>query len=115
MEFGYKDQVDNMLSQFYNQVSMVYVSIDSDAGKWRSRIEGQLSGLHLLASKELWADIQSKVYGGSSTPIPRYFLLSPRGELLNADLTRPSNGVERMQQEIRDGMKLFINQVSKKE
>lgn len=115
MEFGYKDQVDNMLSQFYNQVSMVYVSIDSNEEKWRSRIEGQLSGLHLLASKELWADIQSKVYGGSSTPIPRYFLLSPRGELLNADLTRPSHGVERMQQEIRDGMKLFIKQVSKKE
>lgn len=114
MEFAYKDQMEQMLSQFYNQVSLLYISIDSDKEKWQSRIKDQYSGLHLLSSKELFDDIESKVYNNSSTPIPRYFLLSPKGDVLNNDLTRPSLGIEIMQSEIKKGIQSFIKNASTK-
>lgn len=51
----------------------------------------KLGGFHLRASSELLKNIVKQVYGADVYEIPRYILISPTGEILHKDLSRPSN------------------------
>ena len=47
-----------------------------------------------MASAELQKNIKKLVFADGPMEIPRYFFLSPEGEILHADLPRPSHSTE---------------------
>ena len=95
-EFNFTKDLHNMLKEYKN-MEQVYISIDSpkQENAWKGCIlKHKLSGYHLMASAELQKNIKKLVFADSPMEIPRYFLLSPEGEILHADLPRPSHSTE---------------------
>lgn len=95
LEFRHKDGLHALLSSFSNAI-LVYLSINRPeaTASWKETIEHyQLGGLHLRASDVLTKDIRNKIYDGKTISVPRYFLLSPEGKIVNDNLPRPSNMV----------------------
>lgn len=92
-EFSYKDQVDALLNTYKN-TAIIYISLDQENQEkaWRNCIKQyKLDGFHLRASSELRENIQKQVYDTDLYEIPRYVLISPTGEILHKNLSRPSN------------------------
>jgi|GEM_PF-6287122 Thiol-disulfide isomerase and thioredoxins len=72
-------------------VRPVYVSIDDPAihSAWiRSITEYRLEGTHVLISKSLYRKLQEEI--GLRT-IPRYLFVDDKGDIIDADATRPSD------------------------
>lgn len=70
-------------------IAFVSVSIDkaSDKGKWKNQVISQkLGGVQLYAGTEsqFYKDYQIQA-------IPRFILIGPKGEIINSDMTRPSD------------------------
>ncbi len=75
-------------------IAFVSISIDSKRGydKWRKMIkEKQMKGVQLIADKDYDSDF-IKAYNING--IPKFILLDPKGLILNADASRPSQIVE---------------------
>lgn len=92
-EFKYKEQVETLLNTYKN-IAAIYISFDKKEHEaaWLNCIKNyKLGGFHLRASSELLKNIVKQVYGADVYEIPRYILISPTGEILHKDLSRPSN------------------------
>ncbi len=92
-EFKHKDKVHELLLNYKNIVP-VYISIDEDSNDitWKEKTKVfNLNGYHLRANKKLVTDINEKLYEGKGIGVPRYILLDKDGNILEKDLTRPSN------------------------
>lgn len=91
-EFSYREQLHQIFSK-HKQIVPVYISIDRQKQEeaWKNCIKHyNLEGYHLRASEKLVGDIERRIYGAARFDVPRYALISPDGEILNADLPRPS-------------------------
>ena len=91
-EFSYIDDLHKVLS-VYKNLETVYISIDNSQqpNPWLGCLEYyKLKNYHLIANKTLRSEIQNLVYGKESMEIPRYFLVSPEGIIINSNLPRPS-------------------------
>lgn len=92
-EFKYNEELGKLLST-YKDVCKVYISIDISEQKdsWQQCIKKyKLNGYHLMASTVLQKNIQKQIYGSDEFTIPRYVLLSPKGDILHKNLPRPSH------------------------
>lgn len=92
-EFKYKEQVETLLNTYKN-IEAIYISFDKKEHEtaWLNCIKNyKLGGFHLRASSELQENIVEQVYGADVYEIPRYVLISPTGEILHKNLSRPSN------------------------
>ncbi len=72
-------------------IAFVSISVDTknDYGKWNAMVkEKQLSGIQLYATDSFDSDFIS-AYGISS--IPRFILIGPEGEIVDANAKRPSD------------------------
>jgi thiol-disulfide isomerase/thioredoxin len=71
-----------------NQVEILYVSIDSEIGRWKSFLEKnkQLDGLHINIDDPTFSE-SYKITG-----IPRYILIDKQGKIIDAFCSKPSNG-----------------------
>lgn len=58
-----------------------------------------LPGLHLRATEKLTMDILDKIYKNERISIPRYVLLDPEGNVVNDNLSRPSQ-IEYLKKEL---------------
>lgn len=77
----------------YPNLKQVYITIDEPKvqKRWKSLVKKfELGGLNLMAGKELQKDIIEKIYQNKEISIPQYILLSPTGEVINANMPRPS-------------------------
>ncbi len=77
----------------FNNIETVYISIDNPGQEkiWKEMVNHyRLEGYHLRAGKKLSDNIEKSIYENANMEIPRYFLLSPEGKIINADLPRPS-------------------------
>lgn len=94
LEFQYASVVDDILKQ-YSNLCLLYISIDEDRfyEHWKKTINNlHLYGTHLRVDNEnLYQDIVNKIYLKEKVTIPKYILLSPDGEVINANLPRPSS------------------------
>lgn len=92
--FGYNKQVDSLL--LANQVDRLYISIDNpdNRASWKNAVEKYcLGGFHILASKELIADIERlcKLNPKEGFQIPRYMFVDKKGMLFTDDVPTPEN------------------------
>ncbi|MBK0369356.1 TlpA family protein disulfide reductase [Flavobacterium agrisoli] len=78
---------------FHGQnITFVSISIDAakDHDKWKKFVtDKQLGGVQLLADKDWNSDFVTAL---GITGIPRFILLDPAGNILDANATRPSSG-----------------------
>lgn len=111
-EFEFKDPLETLIHKF-NNIEIVYISLDGGKGSqaWEKAVNKySLSGIHIIANKELQKEIREKVFNGTqdniflpndfsisngsvegnSITIPRYFLLDKEGKVVHEDLPRPS-------------------------
>lgn len=91
-QFKYNEQVHELLI-VHKDVVVVYISIDEDRKDeiWKKQIYNHnLNGFHMRATKTFSQYISSKLYDGKQIGIPRYLLLDKNGEILDANLPRPS-------------------------
>ncbi|MDR0940411.1 MAG: TlpA family protein disulfide reductase [Mediterranea sp.] len=88
-EFQHADKLVELLNS--EQINLVYLSLDEKdkENAWRKIIQN-LNGVHLMATDQLLSEIKAKIYGGNVYTIPRYILLDPNGDIIDADLPRPS-------------------------
>jgi thiol-disulfide isomerase/thioredoxin len=73
------------------KIAFVSISVDTktDYDKWKSFVTAkQLSGIQLLADNDLNSDFMTKY---DVKGIPRFILLGPNGNIVNADAPRPSD------------------------
>ncbi|MDR1764264.1 MAG: TlpA family protein disulfide reductase [Dysgonamonadaceae bacterium] len=96
-EFKNNEELHKLFSQYKNIVT-VYISIDKPDRKeiWRKDVDYyNLEGFNLIASENLYKDIQLKLNGKiQAVGIPRYILLDSNGNIVNDDLPRPSSLAE---------------------
>lgn len=79
------------------KIEFVSVSIDTkkDYEKWRKMVtDKSLGGIQLIADKD-WSSEFTKAYGIDS--IPRFILIDPKGNVVDADAARPSDPALRAQ------------------
>ncbi|MDR1742434.1 MAG: redoxin family protein, partial [Dysgonamonadaceae bacterium] len=91
-QFKYNGQLHELLAG-YGNIQTVYISIDEDREEktWRKQIDfHSLDGYHIRASKPLVNYISSALYEGKSVAVPRYLILNKNGDILDANLPRPS-------------------------
>lgn len=93
MDFAYKTDLQNVLIKYPN-LKMVYLSIDESQKVWKERVLNNLSGIHLRASQSLIKELKDKIYEGRDVYVPRYFLLSSSGEIINSDMPSPRIGIK---------------------
>lgn len=90
MEIPYLQKIEEEFKG--KDVAFVSISIDEpkDYDKWKKLVtEKQLGGIQLLADKD-WNSEFVTSYG--ITGIPRFILLDPNGNVVDADAVRPSSG-----------------------
>lgn len=108
LEFQYASVIDDILKQYPN-LCLLYISIDEDRfyEHWKKTINDlHLYGIHLRVDNEnLYQDIVDKIYLKEKVTIPKYILLSPDGEVINANLPRPSS-----QLKLKEAVNKFIKQ-----
>jgi thiol-disulfide isomerase/thioredoxin len=95
-QFQYIKELHQLIKQYPNLVS-VYISIDEESREkqWYKDIKYyNLTGFHLMASKNLYNDLLLKLNESNEIPIPRYILLDDKGNILNGNLPRPSSMFE---------------------
>lgn len=71
-----------------NQVEILYISIDSEIGRWKSFLKKnkQLDGIHININDSIFSN-SYKITG-----IPRYILIDKQGKFIDAFCSKPSNG-----------------------
>lgn len=75
----FKDQSD---------LAFVYISLDDDEDSWRTMVEKQeIEGIHLLSKG--WKSEAAEAYAIQG--IPRYVLLNKKGQIIDAQMSRPSD------------------------
>jgi thiol-disulfide isomerase/thioredoxin len=92
-EFKHRDKLHELLSN-YKDIIPVYISIDEDSNDtlWKEKTKAfVLNGYHLRANKKLVTYINEKLYEGKGIGVPRYILLGKDGNILEKNLTHPSN------------------------
>lgn len=80
----------------FDKIETVYISIDKPEQEkvWKEMTKHfRLEGYHLRANNKLNNDIERSIFGNTNMEIPRYFLLSPEGKIINTNLPRPSQKV----------------------
>lgn len=80
------------LEKAYKDKNIVFVSmsVDSqkDKEKWRTMVEDKtLSGVQIIAPKQTGSEFTKKYYINA---IPRFILIDPQGNIVDADAPRPS-------------------------
>lgn len=98
MQFVYKAELNELLNSYPN-LTMLFISIDNHEKEWLNTIYTNLSGLHLRATEKLTEDIRDKLYKNERISIPRYILLDPEGNIVNGNLSRPSQ-IEYLKKEL---------------
>ena len=88
-EFTYNSELYKLLESYAN-LTLLYVSIDKNEKAWFNTIHQNLPGLHLRATKKLTEDIKDKIYANGRLSVPRYVLLDPEGNVVNSNMSRPS-------------------------
>lgn len=73
-------------------IAFVSISIDEDSTAWATMVRvKEMRGIQLIADKAFQSDI-CKQY--RITSIPRFILIDPKGNLIDADSKRPSGAIE---------------------
>lgn len=91
-EFKYYGAIDTFL--IAHNIEKLFISIDNSANKnlWKQTVETyDLSGNHLLVSKELYEDIKKLVFKNVDFTIPKYLIVDEKGDILSFDAERPSS------------------------
>lgn len=89
LQFAHNKEL-HKLFECYPKLLLLYVSIDKNEKAWKDAIRANLPGLHLRATEKLTMDILDKIYKNERISIPRYVLLDPEGNVVNDNLSRPS-------------------------
>lgn len=89
LQFAHNKELHKLL-ECYPKLLLLYVSIDKNEKAWKDAIRANLPGLHLRATEKLTMDILDKIYKNERISIPRYVLLDPEGNVVNDNLSRPS-------------------------
>ncbi len=100
-EFKHRDKIHKLLVNYKNIIP-VYISMDDDSNDtvWKEKTKAfNLNGYHLRANKELVTDISKKLFDGGVIGLPRYILLDKEGNILEKNLSRPSN-IDKLKQEL---------------
>lgn len=100
-EFKHKDEIHELLLN-YKDIVPVYISIDEDNNDtvWKEKTKAfNLNGYHLRANNKLVTYINEKLYEGKGIGIPRYILLDKNGNILEKNLSHPSN-IDKLKQEL---------------
>lgn len=92
-EFKYNDPLNILLKE--KGYKKLYISLDKpeQRKKWKQDIKYfDLSGLHLLASKEFFVDFEKNhsLHQGYIS-IPQYLIIDKEGNLVTNNAPRPSN------------------------
>jgi thiol-disulfide isomerase/thioredoxin len=94
-----KSEFHHYDSAFYalleqQQVEMVFISIDKPEKErdWKKNIDlFNVNGYHVIARPTLKKSINTDIFNGNVTYIPRYILVSKDGSILSKNMTRPSS------------------------
>jgi thiol-disulfide isomerase/thioredoxin len=93
-EFKYSDTLFKELKK--RNIVVLYVSLNSNVNEqeWKADINKyNLKGFHVLSSKVLEDSLTKLIWGHSGGySIPRYLLISPKGEILLNDALSPDHG-----------------------
>jgi thiol-disulfide isomerase/thioredoxin len=79
------------LQQSYEdkEVVFLFLSIDENQKRWKATIQTKnITGQHVFANKQLVKNLEHQY---SLEGIPRYLLFNKKGELVNANVDRPSD------------------------
>ena len=70
-------------------IVFIYLSIDKNKKRWKGTIEAKnIAGNHILSNKKLLNDLENNY---QLEGIPRYFIFSKSGELVDKNAPRPSD------------------------
>ncbi|WP_294480045.1 TlpA disulfide reductase family protein [uncultured Bacteroides sp.] len=98
-EFVFNKQLNEILEQYPN-VAKLYISIDEKEDEWKKAVEAmRISGFHVRASDRLAEYLIQEVYQSGRIYVPRYILIDNTGQILSADLPRPSS-MEKLTEEM---------------
>jgi thiol-disulfide isomerase/thioredoxin len=101
-EFEHKEALKKLLEK--NNIQILYISIDNekDSTQWKNMIKFyKLEGNHVLANKELVAELR-KLYDQNGTIyIPWYILIDNKGNIIKKHVSPPSQ-IAKLEQEITE-------------
>lgn len=94
-EFSFNKHIDTFL--LANNIERVYISVDGTGYKkpWMEAIDKyRLGGSHILAGPSLVANLKkvSGIQPDGAFAIPRYLIINKKGEIVNINAARPSDG-----------------------
>jgi len=94
-EFSFNKHIDSFL--LANNIERIYISVDQKGYEkpWIKAIEKfKLGGFHILAGTNLASDLKrvSGIKSDGAFAIPRYLIINKKGEIVNINAARPSDG-----------------------
>jgi len=101
-EFEYKEALKNLLEK--KNIQTLYISIDreQDSTKWKNMIKFyKLEGSHVLANKELEAELRKLYDQNGMIAIPWYILIDKSGNVIKKHVSPPSQ-IAKLEQEIAE-------------
>ncbi|MBK5723086.1 TlpA family protein disulfide reductase [Dysgonomonas sp. Marseille-P4677] len=105
-EFKHRDKINKLLLN-YKDIIPVYISFDDDKNDiaWKEKTKAfNLNGYHLRANNNLVTYINKKLYEGKGIGVPHYILLDKNGNILERNLSRPSN-IDKLKEELDKHLK----------
>jgi len=101
-EFEYKEALKNLLEK--KNIQTLYISIDreQDSTKWKNMIKFyKLEGSHVLANKELEAELRKLYDQNGMIAIPWYILINSNGNVIKKHVSPPSQ-ITKLEEEIAE-------------
>jgi thiol-disulfide isomerase/thioredoxin len=101
-EFEHKEALRPLLEK--NNIQTLYISIDKekDSTQWKNMIKFyKLEGSHVLANKELVAELRKLYDQNGSIAIPWYILIDSKGNIIKMHVSPPSQ-IAKLEQEIAE-------------
>lgn len=101
-EFSHKEALKNLLEK--KNIQTLYISVDKeqDSTQWKNMIKFyNLEGSHVLANKELDAELRKLYDQNGMIAIPWYILIDNKGNVIKKHVSPPSQ-IAKLEQEIPD-------------
>lgn len=101
-EFAHKEALKNLLEK--KNIQTLYISVDKeqDSTQWKNMIKFyNLEGSHVLANKELDAELRKLYDQNGMFAIPWYILIDSKGNVIKKHISPPSQ-IAKLEQEIAE-------------
>jgi len=101
-EFEHKEALQNLLEK--KNIQTLYISIDNekDSAQWKNMIKFyKLEGSHVLANKELVAELRKLYDENGAIYIPWYILIDNKGNIIKKHVSPPSQ-IAKLEEEIAE-------------